>query len=259
MSAGRWIALAVAGTLSALASLAAFAPASLADLALDRLSLGRARLAEAEGTLWNGSARLVLTDAPGTESAGGALRGFAFPGTFRWKLGALPLVFGLVDATVSVDGAGAPVRLSGQPSDLRVSAGEMHLPGVELSRLGSPWNTIRPSSAVSLQWPSLAVRQGVLDGQFALELRDVAAAIVPVRPLGSYRIEVRGDGRDVKLGLSTLSGALSLDGQGSWDRRQGLRFEAQARATDDNRVRLQSLLTLIGRREGDRTVIRIGG
>ena len=133
------------------------------------------------------------------------------------------------------------------------------MPGVELSRLGSPWNTIRPSSAVSLQWPSLAVRQGVLDGQFALELRDVAAAIVPVRPLGSYRIEVRGDGRDVKLGLSTLSGALSLDGQGSWDRRQGLRFEAQARATDDNRVRLQSLLTLIGRREGDRTVIRIGG
>ena len=83
--------------------------------------------------------------------------------------------------------------------------------------------------------------------------------MTPVRPLGTYRVDVLARGRDVDLKLSTVSGALHLEGSGRWDQRTGLRFNAQARGEGADRARLQSLLGLIGRREGDRTMIRIGG
>ncbi|MEN9317241.1 MAG: hypothetical protein RIS35_3634, partial [Pseudomonadota bacterium] len=179
--------------------------------------------------------------------------------TVSWRLRPLPLILGLVDATVSIDGMPAAVRIDGSPDELRVAAGAVTLPPLELSGLGSPWNTIRPTAGVSARWAPLTIRRGVLDGALSVELAGVASAMTPVRPLGTYRIDVRGNGREVALGLSTASGALRLDGNGNWDRRQGLRFDAQASADGEHRVRLQSLLTLIGRRDGDRTIIRIGG
>lgn len=235
----------------------AYAPATVADALLDRATLGRVRLAEAEGTLWRGSARLVVGEGP--SGAGAQTQGFALPGTLRWQVRRLPLALGLLDLTLAIDGAGVPVRISGQPNDLRIAAGEVRLPEIQLAALGSPWNTIRPTGVFALRWQSLALREGTLDGTLGFELRDVGSALTPVRPLGSYRVEVRGDGQTVTVVLSTIEGPLRLEGQGSWGRRQGLRFEAQARTTDDKRASLESLLALIGRREGDRTVIRIGG
>lgn len=259
-AAGRWLVLALVGLVAVLAAAAVFAPASWADLAVDRASLGRVRLADASGTIWRGHARIVITDPGGAEGEGAAvLDGLALPGTIDWKLSALPLLLGIVDATVSIGSAAGPVSISGHPAEVRVGAGRLDLPSVDLSRLGSPWNTIRPSAALSLRWEALTIRQGILDGHASLELREVASAMTPVRPLGSYRIEITGSGQDVSLGLRTLSGPLRLEGSGKWERRAGLRFTASASAEGAEQSRLQSLLALIGRREGERTIIRIGG
>jgi len=260
MRAARWTAFGLLGAACALASALAFAPASWADLALREATLGRLRLADPAGTVWRGSARLVVADA----AAGGApaarvAGGLALPGRIEWTLRALPLLLGLVDATISLEAARSPVRISGNPTDLRVDAGSLDLPSAQLDRLGSPWNTIRPSAALSMRWGALAIRRGVLDGRASIELRDASSAMTPVRPLGTYRIDVTGNGRDVALVLVTLSGPLQLQGRGSWDRRAGIRFTAEARADGPERPALQSLLALVGRREGDRTVIRIGG
>jgi general secretion pathway protein N len=257
--AGRWAMLAVVGMLSAITALVATAPATIADALLARASLGRVRLAQAEGSLWNGSGRLVLVGAPGSGGQADPSQGLVVPVTLRWQVRALPLLLGLVDANIALEGAGEAVRISGQPSDLRIAAGGLRFPELQLAGLGSPWNTIRPSAALALRWQSLAIREGILDGTLDLQMRDVASAVSSVRPLGSYRVEVRGDGRNVGLVLTTQEGALRLQGQGGWDRRQGLRFEAEARAAGEHRASLESLLTLMGRREGDRTMIRIGG
>lgn len=260
MNPVRWFLLVLAGLLAAAGTLAAFAPASLVDTALDRASLGRVRLADARGSIWSGSGRVVLTESQEPRSGGvEVLGGMAIPETVVWQLRALPLLLGMVDATVSIGEGGAPVRISGNPTELRIGAGSVELPSAELSRLGSPWNTIRPSAALALRWDAATVRQGVLDGRAVIELGDLASAMTPVRPLGTYRLEIDGNGRDVALALSTLSGPLRLQGKGSWDRRAGVRFEAQAHAEGEERARLQSLLGLIGRRDGDRTIVRIGG
>lgn len=260
MSAARWVAFGLAGAAGALASALAFAPASWADLALREATLGRVRLADAGGTVWRGSGRLVLVDVgAGDAAAGTVATGLAVPGRIEWTLRALPLVLGLVDAAISLDPARPPLRISGNPTELRVGAGTLDLPSAQLARLGSPWNTIKPSAALSMRWDALTIRQGVLDGRASIELRDTSSAMTPVRPLGTYRIDVTGTGREVALSLATLSGPLNLQGRGSWDRRAGIRFTAEARADGPERLALQSLLALIGRREGDRTVIRIGG
>ena len=261
MSAARWSMLLAAGVVSALGSALAFAPASFVDLALDRATLGRVRLADTNGTVWNGNGRMVLAQADDdpTSADGLILTGMAVPNRIGWSLRVLPLLIGVVDASLSLDPARPPVRLSGTPAELRIGGGGFDLPSAQLAKLGSPWNTIRPSAALSMRWDGLSIRQGVLDGRASIELRDTASAMTPVRPLGSYRIEINGNGREVKLALSTLAGPLRLQGSGSWDRRAGVRFDAQAQAEGEQQAALQSLLGLVGRRTGDKTVIRIGG
>jgi general secretion pathway protein N len=252
----RLVALAIVGLLTAVGVAMASAPASWVDFALRQLSLDRVRLADASGSLWQGEGRIVLLEgAAGSE----VTEGFALPGVLRWELRPLPLVAGLVDAVVSLPGMAQPIRVNGSLGEWRIEGGALELPSAQLSRLGSPWNTIQPSAALGLRWEALTIRAGVPDGRMTIDLRDVASAMTPVRPLGTYRVDVLAAGGKVDLTLSTLSGALRLQGGGRWDRRTGLRFEAQAQAEGQDRARLQSLLGLIGRRDGDRTVIRIGG
>ncbi|HOA93344.1 MAG TPA: type II secretion system protein N [Quisquiliibacterium sp.] len=260
MAALRWIGFVLAGVLAILGTVLTFAPAAWLDVGLREASLGRVRLAGASGSIWDGRGTLVFQEAvdSGAPRAAQVAQGMALPGEIRWHVRMLPLLLGIVEADVKMDGMPAPVRLGGGLQELRVGAGALDLPSADLSRLGSPWNTIRPSAALSTRWEPLSIRQGVLTGRVSIELRDVTSAMTPVRPLGTYRIDVNGAGSDVNLSLSTLSGPLQLQGSGSWDRRAGVRFEAQARAEGPERQRLQSLLGLIGRREGERTVIRIG-
>ena len=57
---------------------------------------------------------------------------------------------------------------------------------------------------------------------------------------------------------TSIDGPLRLSGEGTWTTATGLRFTAYAEADESERVRLQSLLGLLGRREGARTMIKIG-
>ena len=79
--------------------------------------------------------------------------------------------------------------------------------------------------------------------------------------LGSYRLGVQGDpagASTAQLRLSTLSGALLLDGQGQWGS-AGLRMQGEARAASASQEQvLGNLLNLIGRRQGARSVFSIG-
>lgn len=256
---GRWILFGLAGLAAALGVAVMTAPARFIDLALERATLSRVRLAEAEGTIWQGSGRLVFADldVPG-DSERLSTPGVAIPGRVRWVVRPWPLFAGLVDAAVSVDGMAQPVRLQGSFAEVRVGSGALSLPSVELSRLGSPWNSIRPSGALAVRWEALTIRGGQMQGRATIELREAASAMTPVRPLGSYRIDIDGQGSRADVGLQTLSGPLRLEGKGGWDARAGLRFEAQATAEPGAADKLQSFLGLVGRRDGDRTIIRIG-
>lgn len=247
----------------------ALVPASYADAALAHATQGRMRLAQAQGTIWNGSAKLVLAAGGGASAVGDAqapafgrddllVDGVAIPGRVDWRIRALPLLVGQLDAQLRFDRVARPVRVHGSWGEVRIDAGAVELPSVELGRLGSPWNTVRPAGALSLSWENLVLRPAGLDGRARIELRGASSAMTPVRPLGSYRVDVVGRGNRAELSIATIDGPLRLQGNGSFDANRGLRFVAEATAEARERDRLQSFLGLIGPREGERTIIRIG-
>jgi drug/metabolite transporter (DMT)-like permease len=96
----RWqIAAVIAGLLAALAVIVTQAPASLLDPVLSRFTQGRVRLAQAQGTLWQGSGRIVLADireassSPAPVSAA-SVPGVVIPGTFGWHISPVMLLIG---------------------------------------------------------------------------------------------------------------------------------------------------------------------
>ena len=233
------------------------APAAWIDAAVDRASGGRVRLAEASGSVWQGSARLVWADTGESAQTRASLAGVALPGRVHWRLSALPLALGLIDASLRIDGMPQAVSLQGSFRELRIANGQLLLPQMELGALGSPWNTVRPAGAVSITWNNVTVAAQRFDGTAVIELREIASALSPVRPLGNYRIEIQGRGAEAELVMSTLDGALMLAGRGVMSAR-GFRFVAEASPSSPGDNRLLGLLGLIGQREGSKTIIKIG-
>ena len=255
-----WTLVIVLGLVSILGVALVRASATWLDFGFARLSHGRVALAEAEGTLWQGSGRLVLVDvsAQGDTSLSGrsadnqrnSLQGVAVPGRVSWKLQAWPLLLGRIDLLLKLDGMNGDVRVQGSGRQVAVSPGALSLPAVDLSRLGSPWSTLRPSGALSLRWDALTIRADGFDGRAEIELREASAAISPVNPVGSYRVDLTGQGIDTGVSLTTLQGPLRMVGTGRFNARTGLRMTAEATADEQERLRLQSLLGLIGASRG---------
>ena len=74
--------------------------------------------------------------------------------------------------------------------------------------------------------------------------------------MGSYRLTVNG-GDAPTLALTTLDGALLLNGSGQWVG-QRLRFTGEAMAAPGREAALGNLLNIIGRRTGDRSILTVG-
>jgi general secretion pathway protein N len=260
---GRWpTALVAVGALfTALVVLILSAPASFADVGLNEATEGRLRLADASGTLWRGKGKLVLADL-GADVASDVksqtVTGLVLPGEFEWTIAGLPLFLGRINAQMSGVGLITPIQLEGGLNELKISASRLVLPTVDLSRMGSPWNTFKPQASLDVRWDNMVLRQGQFDGKAAFELKDIASALTSVRPLGSYRVDVVGSGASADVKLLTTQGPLNLTGNGVWNARQGLRLSIEALADESAKVKLQTLLSLMGRRDGEKTIIRIG-
>ena len=257
------------------------APAQWLADALHQASAQRLLLADARGSLWTGSAVLVLTGGDGSRDAS------ALPGRLHWRLrpdwrglalaaqqdccinGNLNLHWqpGWGGYTLALAGAGClRPRPSGQQvePDCAESALIGHWPAAWLAGLGTPWNTLQLGGRLHLASPGLRLQsvQGRLSlhGALALELQGVSSRLSPLPVLGSYRLGLQGQpagGESATLQLDTLDGALRLSGSGQWTGGR-LRFRGQAQAAEGQAAALANLLNIIGRRQGALSVISIG-
>ena len=98
-----------------------------------------------------------------------------------------------------------------------------------------------------------------LQGLLTVDALDIASRLSTLRPLGSYRMELRAapDGHTATLNLNTLSGDLLLQGSGQWVGGR-LRFRGEAEAAPGREVALTNLLNIMGKRQGTRSVFSIG-
>lgn len=245
----------------ALLALLLYAPATWLASAVAAASGQRVLLAQAQGTVWNGHAVLVLSGGPGSRDA------TALPGRLHW--------------TLRPAGLGAMVRLrqacclNGEVG-LRVQFGWSRLsvqlqpqpgwtgqwPSALLGGLGTPWNTLKLGGVLRLSSPGLTLEgtagRWLVQGRADLDILNASSPLVTLSQLGSYRLSLFSNEQgQVQIVLSTREGALQLSGDGLWGP-SGVRFRGEARAGEGFQDALDNLLNIIGRRDGARSVISIG-
>lgn len=263
---------AVAGVLiGGLLCLLAALPARWAGGLVARASGERVLLQDMRGSVWNGSAVLVLAGGAGSRDAK------ALPGRLSWQLrprwnAALP-----ASDAHATQGRGANRWAAGMNAILRHGACEQNdmqlswlpfnnvvqlagldcqLPAQMLAGLGTPWNTLGFDGSMTfsssfLQWP-LQADAAVVRGTLELQALSLSSRLSTLRPLGSYRVRLSGQdaASGLRLELVTTQGALQLAGKGQqlagrW------RFQGQAQAEAGQYPVLANILNLIGNRSGD--------
>ena len=288
---------AIAGaTIGLVAGVVAMLPASLLANAVASATGDQFLLAEAEGTVWSGSAITVLTGGQGSHDAS------VLPTRLEWKL--RPSWNGLslhltqdcclahgMDVSVSrtldawqvnvigpdeVDKPAAPATpgTPGGGADEAALAAATPLgqwPMGWLEGRGFPWNTIHPGGVLTLSTRNLsfALKGGHWStlGSAQVEIRQASSRLTSLDSLGTYRVLIQpdsstqirpGDGATRALvWISTIEGALQIKGRGLIGA-TGLRVRAEASAAPGAEAALDNLLNLIGRRNGALSVISIG-
>ncbi|MFM9880772.1 MAG: type II secretion system protein N [Burkholderiaceae bacterium] len=244
------------GLLGLLLGLVVFAPAAWLALAVATATQGQVLLADARGSIWQGSAQLVLTGGQGSKDAA------ALPDRLGWQL--RPAWQGLRLALNAPCCTPQPLRLQVQLGLGRIAVQledqRSVWPAALLAGLGTPWNTVQAEGELVLASQGLSVEwfEGrlVIGGNAELLAKHLSSRLSTLRPMGSYRMTLSG-GTPSNLQLSTLEGALQLSGQGRWVGSR-LRFEGTASAAPEREAALSNLLNIIGRRNGAQSLITLG-
>lgn len=253
---GLWRWACAGACIGAGAAVLVLAPARWLAAGLEQLSEGHLQLRQVRGTVWAGSAELVLT---GPQGSLGATR---LPGRVQWQvqLAWTHLVMALHADCCMPQALLLRVRPQGRGLQFSVDDSASNWPMALLSGLGTPWNTLQLEGELQLRSRSLRAAWAggalLLQGELQLEARDLRSPLSTLKPMGSYRVTLDG-GDPPRLQLETLSGSLQLSGQGRWTGSQ-LHFDGVASALPAHEVELSNLLNIIGRREGARSILKVG-
>jgi general secretion pathway protein N len=268
-----WPWAAAGAVLGMLAALAWQFPAAWATPLVEQATAGRLLLGQPRGTVWNGSAVLMLAGGPGSRDR------TALPGRLSWRLG-LSLHAGAGDAggkrRTGLGDAGLQATLTHdccleKPATLRLSpfeGGALRIENLDwrapaglAAGLGAPWNTLDFTghlrlTAQAMQWRRQAGRMA-MQGEALLQVDELCSRLAALRPIGSYRVALAGpapgDVGQLRIELSTVAGALQLQGRGEWVGGE-LRFRGEAQAMAPYQAELANVLNLIGNRTGPVTL-----
>jgi general secretion pathway protein N len=272
-------------------------PASLLANAVASATGDQFLLAEAQGTVWNGSAITVLTGGAGSHDASVLPTRLEWTLRPRWNGVSLHLTqdcclaHGMdlslrrtLDAW-QVDVIGPDERGKTPAAPDKVTPGASGPDAAALAAAtplgqwpmgwlegrGFPWNTIHPGGVLTLSTHNLsfALKGGHWStlGSAQVEIRQASSRLTTLDSLGTYRVLIQpdpstqirpGDGATRALvWISTLDGALLIDGRGLIGA-TGVRIRAEAHAAPGSEAALNNLLNLIGRRNGASSAISIG-
>ena len=262
-----WFWATVGAVLGALMALLIHLPAQWLAHSLFKATQGQVQLQEVQGSVWQGSGKLVLTGGEGSRDA------LALPGRINWQTG------------MSLDAANRPqfnfnlnalccmahaARMSLQATErlqvwqLQVDDHQSQWPAHLLSGLGAPWNTLQPEGILRLETKQLRVnfqtQPSWLQGGITLTAENMSSKLSTLKPMGTYQINL-GGASDTNplpsLSLTTQSGSLLLSGQGQWQGSR-LQFRGEASAVPEHAAALSNLLNIIGRRQGARSLLSLG-
>lgn len=244
----RWM---LGGAFAGIAySLIAFAPASWLASSLATASGGQVLLQAAQGTVWQGSAEVVLSGGAGSVGS------VSLPSRMAWRIQFAWLGIDLSLHAPCCASAASPVQLGlravslARPFDVKwlVNAPKLSLPADMLAGLGAPWNTLQLGGELNVVADQLSGVWSQSDGlgewagRADLQASNVTTALATVRPLGSYRVASTGS----VLVLETKpSAALMLKGTGQIVQGR-FSFSGEALAAAGFEEALSNLLHIVG-------------
>lgn len=243
-----------------------WAPAAWLASAVSSATHQRLVLADARGTLWNGSARLILSPGPGSRDASELPQRLGWTMRPGWIDGGPGLRLTLdqsccIKPAASLTASFGLDRLTVRLPDATPEQPWIRWPAGWLSGLGTPWNTLAPDGVIAISAQGFVFEgRGAavnVSGVAQVELRDFSSRLAQVAPLGSYRMGLVGGGQTPQLILTTIQGPLQLSGQGSLGAKRA-QFRGEATAAPGSEAALANLLNIIGRREGARSIISVG-
>jgi general secretion pathway protein N len=234
-----------------------FAPAHWLTSLLSQLSQERVLWQQTRGTVWSGSAQLILSGGPGSQDAA------ALPGRIEWSLqprwdAGLDVSLRLSCCTPQALQTQVHVGWSGLR--IQVQDGQSFWPAAVLTGLGTPWNTLQVQGQLQLKTQQLqlmwAEQRLQVNGQASLGLIDLSSTLSTLRPMGSYQLLLTG-GSLPRMQLETLQGRLNMHGRGEWVGGRW-RFEGEASAAAEHEAALSNLLNVLGQRQGSKALLKMG-
>lgn len=201
---------------------------------------GHVNLVDPSGSLWHGSAALML--AAGADASAATV----LPGRIEWETSFWPLLTGRLHMRMrQTEAMPAPVELDASPRGATLSEGRMAVPAALLKGLGAPFNTLDLQGGVRVSWTEWRLIRTSVFGQLTVTLDDMVSRISTVKPLGSYRVVFQAQGTTSTLDLSTLKGSLLLNGHGTLAG-GSMSFHGEAGAAPEMRDNLVGLLVMLG-------------
>jgi len=255
-----WTTAILGALLGLLLALTLWAPARWLAWGLAQASQGQVQWHAARGTVWSGSAQMVLTGGAQSRDAQ------ALPGRLLWRI--TPRWDGLLLAWQAdccmTEFASLHLRAGWATWQAQMSDHTAAWPAALLSGLGAPWNTLQPEGQLQLRTQNLQLHwaQGRTQwqGQAELRLQDLSSRLSTLQPIGTYLLHVRGTPEGTptpSLQLSSEKGPLLLTGQGQWVGARW-RFTGEASAEEGSESALNNLLNIIGRRQGGKSLLSLG-
>jgi len=191
-----------AGVLLLAIALAINAPASLLDGHVASATGGRMRIANAAGTIWNGTGDLLLLPH-GSERA------------IAWHIDAWPLAVGDLRGTVVFGGAGRPAAFAYGHGRAALAGFDGDLPMDSLLQIaGVPAAFGDAGGNVSAHVERLVRTSSALEAGLALQWRDASVPAPGFRvALGDVRLDLSGSGAEIGGPIANRGGDVEIVGR----------------------------------------------
>lgn len=214
------------------------------------------QLVEPAGRIWSGSARIALTAGPGSRDRA------LLPDRIEWSVGATTSTLIVhVRARCCMSQTGQ-IRLSIKDWRPELSLADLQSiwPADVLAGLGTPLNTLKPAGNIHLSTQGLhwgwSEGRAQWRGLARLDIQNLSTPLSPLKPIGRYQVDLSGGARP-SISLKTSGGALLLQGRGHWLEGR-LHFTGEASTSPELEPVLNTVLNIIGQREGRRSILSLG-
>ena len=230
---------AVIFVLAFLITLVITAPASLLDWGLQHATKNRLLLANASGTVWNGSA------TPSLHTQDNRFLTLPF---LHWEISVRSILTGKVRIRLLWDDL-PPASASEAViafNQIELSNIQLQLPARVMEEASPMLKPAQFRGQLQIQSNHLVFSNRGMEGAAVVNWREASSALSTIAPLGDYRLALNGSGGNIHIGLTTNTGMLLLDGDGNWKTNHGLEFHGKAQAAAGNNTNLAELLNHLG-------------